>query len=71
MIAVGIQGALLMQAPALHEKKTLSLQGVLGPYLPMMALWKISANFSEMTNGVLLGSLMAESVSYCSSAFMS
>jgi len=47
-------------------KKTLSLCGVVGHHLPLMALWQTSADLSEVTIGLLLGSLMEESVSCCS-----
>lgn len=52
-------GSLLMHEPALGEEKTLP-QCV--TYLPLMALWKISTDFSEVTNELTLGLLTSESV---------
>lgn len=54
MIAVGIQGMLLMHEPALCEEKALPQRVT---YLPLMALWKISTGFSEVTNELVLGLL--------------
>lgn len=48
-----------MHEPALGEEKTLP-QCV--TYLPLMALWKISTDFSEVTNELTLGLLTSESV---------
>lgn len=57
--AVGTQGMLLMHGPTLLEEKTLP-QCV--TYLPLMALWKISTGFSEVTNEFTLELLMSGSV---------